>query len=236
MIKPKIALIARPAMIDEVYPSLYVTEYYRRAIIEFGGNPFLLLPPQNINYQETKCSETPEITPFEQSMIEDYLKICDGIVLPGGNKIFYYEYFIVKYAIEHNIPILGTCLGMQIMATCDAPQPLVRNETAIEHNQPGVPAVHQVHLEKNSQLAKILGKQAFMVNSRHSYHIEDPGIYKISGYSEDGLIEAIEYPNNDFNIGVQWHPERTYDVDNQARQLWISFMKAATNYQKNKSN
>jgi gamma-glutamyl-gamma-aminobutyrate hydrolase PuuD len=30
-------------------------------------------------------------------------------------------------------------------------------------------------------------------------------------YSEDGLVEAVVYPNHQFVVGLQFHPERMYD-------------------------
>lgn len=45
--------------------------------------------------------------------------MCNGIVMPGGCKIYYYDKFIAKYAIENDIPVLGICLGMQILASVD---------------------------------------------------------------------------------------------------------------------
>lgn len=48
--------------------------------------------------------------------VENYLKDCDGILVPGGfgprgidGKIQ-----AIKFARENNIPFLGICLGMQL--------------------------------------------------------------------------------------------------------------------------
>ena len=40
--------------------------------------------------------------------------------------------------------------------------------------------------------------------------------------SDDDIIEALEYPDNRFNIGVQWHPERL--DDNESNNLWSAFI------------
>ena len=54
--KPIIGIIARVE-----YPGntgkLVINEYYRRKIIEYGGNPILIIPTQNINYTEVKYSD-----------------------------------------------------------------------------------------------------------------------------------------------------------------------------------
>ena len=33
---------------------------------------------------------------------------------------------------------------------------------------------------------------------------------------KDGYIEAIEFSSDFFNIGVQWHPEISYDFDDNS--------------------
>ena len=46
--------------------------------------------------------------------------------------------------------------------------------------------------------------------------------FKVTAYSDDGVIEGIEYIDNEhFIIGVQWHPE---DLDNM-RSLYNYFLK-----------
>ena len=45
------------------------------------------------------------------------IELCDGIILPGGEKTFEYDTYVVNYCIKNDIPILGICLGMQIMAS-----------------------------------------------------------------------------------------------------------------------
>ena len=46
------------------------------------------------------------------------------------------------------------------------------------------------------------------------------------GYSEDGIIEAIELKKNKFAIGVQWHPEMIIDECVEANRLFDEFIKA----------
>ncbi len=41
----------------------------------------------------------------------------------------------------------------------------------------------------------------------------------VFAYSEDGLIEAVEYPNNELVVGIQWHPETMLDYDESANKI-----------------
>ena len=46
-----------------------------------------------------------------------------------------------------------------------------------------------------------------------SLHTEFLNQTKNVAESEDGIIEAIEFQNNKFAIGVQWHPEDLFETD-----------------------
>lgn len=41
------------------------------------------------------------------------LELCDGFILPGGNRIERSWYETIDYAIKHNKPLLGICLGSE---------------------------------------------------------------------------------------------------------------------------
>ena len=69
-----------------------------------------------------------------------------------------------------------------------------------------------------------IGEEEIMVNSYHKRHVTENHIYQTVAYSEDGLIEAIEYPSDTFNIGVQWHPERMNDFDEPSQKLMEYFV------------
>ena len=163
-----------------------------KAIIKCGGNPILILP---------------------SNRLKDILKICDGIVMPGGTDIYDYDKYICNYAIENDIPLFGICLGMQIMVNT------IELNTKNHNN-----VTHKITTIKGSIIGKIIGNS--YVNSRHNYHAVDVGNYKVTAYSDDGIIEAIEYPNKKFNVGVQWHPEDMIDFDIKQFNLIKEFINA----------
>ena len=49
----------------------------------------------------------------------------------------------------------------------------------------------------------------------------------VSGFSDDGLVEAIERPDRRFAMGVQWHPERLIDETADADALFKAFVATA---------
>ena len=95
------------------------------------------------------------------------------------------------------------------------------SEQGINHANKELIYAHEVIIDKNSKLYEIMGQETIKVNSLHNYHVLSSPVYDIVGYSEDGLIEAVEYKNNRFNIGIQWHPERMLDDKIQHKLLEV---------------
>lgn len=46
------------------------------------------------------------------------------------------------------------------------------------------------------------------MNSFHHQALKDvPAVFEVSGSANDGTMEAVESKDNNFVLGVQWHPE-----------------------------
>lgn len=208
--KPIIAMVARVEYPGET-GKLVMNETYRQTIIKYGGNPFVIMPPQNINYTIVKYDDQEELTKEEKEMLIEQIKFCDGIIMTGGFKINKFDRFISEYATDNDIPLLGICLGMQIMANYKKKLWIVKNDSYITHKREEGDCFHKISLDKNSKLYEILKDDRILVNSRHYYHVEPNDNYDITAVSDDHYIEAIEMKNKRFNIGVQWHPEDMKD-------------------------
>ena len=63
------------------------------------------------------------------------------------------------------------------------------------------------------------------VNSYHHQAVKtlSPDFQKMA-VSEDGLIEGIYMPSRNFIMGVQWHPEFSYEVDENSRKIIHAFV------------
>ena len=223
--KPIIGIIARVEYPGKTH-KLAMNEPVRRKIIEYGGNPILILPPQNIDYTEVSYNDQQELTKEEKEMIIEQIKLCNGIIMSGGFKINKFDRFIAEYVTDNDIPLLGICLGMQIMANYKKDLWIEKNNSFIEHRvEEGL--VHNVTLDKSSMLYKIVDKDKFMVNSRHYYHVLPNDYYSISSVSDDNYIESIEMKDKKFNIGVQWHPENM--DDDTSDKLFKKFIEVCSN-------
>ena len=65
---------------------------------------------------------------------------------------------------------------------------------------------HPVRVLPGTALEAILGKHEIEVNSTHHQAVKEAGRARVSAYSPDTIVEAIELPGK-FAVGVQWHPE-----------------------------
>lgn len=204
----------------------YIYDSQRLSIQKLGADILPIPPIIEVDNKETKLKDYPELSKDNIDSLNRYLDMCDGIILPGGIKILPSDRYILDYAIKHKIPILGICLGMQTMSCYNEDINLEENANdGINHNQ-SIDEIykHKVRINRHSRLYKIIGKDEIMVNSFHNRHVTPNHIYKAVAHSEDGLIEAIEYPSDTFNIGVQWHPERMYDFDEASNKLMKYFI------------
>jgi len=202
-------------------------------ISKSGGIPISILPTKVCNYYD-KSERNKEMTIEELNDLKEALKLCDGFVKPGGRNIIDYQKFIYKYSVENDIPYLGICMGLQLMAyTIEENSKLVDNNSQIIHKTKELDA-HEVIITPNSKLYEILGKKSMVVNSRHRKHVENVDKLLVSAFSLDNQIEALENSSCSYNIGIQWHPE-SYDFDNKdSKNLFESFIDSSYQYQKRK--
>lgn len=82
VMKPIVGIIGRNDLSYLNKPTICVFENYRKAVINFGGNPILILPTQQVNYYEEEPKNVNRLTNEEKQMIINQLKLCSGIIMP----------------------------------------------------------------------------------------------------------------------------------------------------------
>ena len=161
---------------------------------------------------------------------------CDGFVLTGGidvHPVFYqnarvdypnttvfnesrdhFEMQVFEFARQQNKPVLAICRGMQLVNIAlggNLIQDLQENGFTNHRKGPDGDREHKIDVEPGTLLAQITGVQHGFVNSAHHQGLDQIAEeLKVSAFSEDGVVEAIEYKdaNKPFLLAVQWHPER----------------------------
>ena len=144
------------------------------------------------------------------------------------------ELLLAREAYRRQIPMLGICRGIQIMAAALGGKNYQDIYTqgkgaTIKHSQdmPRHSASHTVNITEGSLLQHIFGgKQTLAVNSFHHQAVCEAGPHlRISATSPDGIIEAIESNQHKALLGVQWHPECfTLAADQSMRPIfqWLT--------------
>ena len=167
---------------------------------------------------------------YGQDAIED----CNPADLPRENV----DELLLQDAHNMGKPIFAVCFGTQMLNVW-------RGGSLIQH-LPGIPVnhsagravavAHSAIIAQPSLLGEIaheeLSGNKLPVNSSHHQAIDTPGdgLRVTARSSEDGVIEAVEGPPGKFLIGVQWHPERTYDESPASRALFDRFISEAATW------
>ena len=165
-----------------------------------------------------------------------------------------------RYARTHNVPYLGICLGMQIAVIEFARSVLgLTDANSGEFDENSNHKVIDFMPDQNSEINKggtmrlgaypckiAAGTQmaecykAEEIKERHRHRYEFNNDYRsdmtakglvISGTSPDNhIVETVEVPENDFYVGVQFHPEFK-SRPNKAHPLFMGLVKAGLDKQ-----
>jgi putative glutamine amidotransferase len=212
----------------------FLTDFYVQAIENSGGIP-IILPSMDIN------------------LIDEVYNMVDGLIFSGGSDVepaFFgespkrgigeitpirdqFELYLAKKALAGLKPVLGICRGVQVLNIAAGGNIYqdIGEITVLEHDQkaPKWATFHEVEVLNDSLLYKIIGKTKIKVNSFHHQSLKDlgQGLMKVA-WSNDGLIEAIETTSKEKTIiGVQWHPECTWNRDSESKALFEFLINSA---------
>lgn len=224
MKKPIIGIVGRVDVTKDDDKVICIWENSRRSIIKEGGIPILILPPQDIIYEDFSPKDVNDLTDNEKEDLRQVVNMCDGILIPGGFKVYEYDRFIYSYARELDKPILGICAGMQLIARMND-NTVEKNDVELDHFKPADNYVHDINIVGGTLLEEIIGQNRIKVNSKHRYHVTNSNNLTVGAYSEDGLIEALEDQERKFVLGVQWHPESMLEYDENANKIFDRFIK-----------
>ncbi len=230
--KPIIGIVSTPYL-DKDGDKMFCVDYnVYNWIVKSGGTPLTIMPTNIDDIYEKRYRELNYLSGKEIDELVRVLDMCDGIIKPGGTSIQTFHKAIYNYTVIRNMPYLGICNGMQLMVKAyDNDTNLVK--TPVNHNISNVNA-HYIWISEKSLLRQIVNKRTMLVSSRHNYCVHDLKNLRITATDEFGVIEAVENPICDYNIGLQWHPE-VFDFDHEdSVNIFNSFIEASSNHDKQK--
>ena len=196
---------------------------------EIGKTEMQIVTKNNLKYLNNKCNYIGILNYNNEYIDTNLLDICDGLIFQGGKNIYPYHFQILEYAINNNIPVLGICMGHQIIGLHSI-ESMSDSDLIKVDNHNDKKKLHQIKTTPNSFINRAIGNIE-SVNTRHEYALKEvKKPFKVTALSEDNVIEAIEFiDNKHFIIGVQFHPE---DLDN-TEKLYNIFLKEVIKRKKN---
>ncbi|WP_035425447.1 gamma-glutamyl-gamma-aminobutyrate hydrolase family protein [Atopobium fossor] len=215
----------------------YIDQVFADSILAAGGLPIVL-----------------PIT-MDEASIRSYFDMCDGLAFQGGQDVDpvlwggdpnydksllcperdAYELALMKLALDEDKPLFAVCRGVQLLNVAlggtlsmnylelDTPEDMVHwRHTAVLKQ-----AAHPVIVDKDSLLYGCVHTTNLQVNSCHHCALELLGKEAVLvAEATDGIVEAIEVPTKRFCLGVQWHPEYTWQSFATDKLLWDGYISA----------
>lgn len=207
---------------------------YSDAVWNAGGFPVPVPPLADAAYREVLLARVHGLVltggdDFDTEVLGQGPTHPRADVTPRRKQDF--DLALTRAALDRGLPTLGICYGMQCMGLVGGArllQHLPEDRPGIQEHSGGVE--HQVRLEPQTKLASEMGVNRVPVISRHHQALDQISApWTVSARDDEGLVEAIEWPEHPFAIGVQWHPEAS-PSDGPHGRLFRALVAAATRY------
>jgi putative glutamine amidotransferase len=228
-------LIAVPARFSESASALrFQAEVNARklltAVYDAGGEPLSIHPdaPGGVDV----------------AAVAGRLDFVDGVLLPGGGDVDPARYgarshpsvydvdpeqdsfdlAVAEWAFATGRPVLAICRGLQIVNV--ARGGTLVTDMAAPHRH----VVSALELCPGSHLYDAASVPTMTISCYHHQALDTVGIgLRPTAWAADGTVEAVELaePEQQWFLGLQWHPEDTAAVDERQAQIFAGFVDAA---------
>jgi putative glutamine amidotransferase len=210
-------------------PVIGISAYRETAAWGVWEQPAVLIPAAYVD-KVSAAGGLPVVLPPSTAQAPEVVDLLDGLILAGGADLDPSRYgqpahpettgwredrdagelALLGRAIEHDLPVLGICRGLQIMTVHAGGHLEQHLPDVVGHEahrpEPGIFGVHAVRLTAGSTAGRVLGPEA-TVKSYHHQGVADAGSLVVTGWADDDTVEAVEIPDRRFAVGVLWHPE-----------------------------
>ena len=196
--------------------------------------------------------------------VGEMLKGVSGVLIaPGfGDRGILGKIIAANYARRNNVPTLGICLGMQIMAIefarnvlgyekadsaemdLTTPHPVISlmEDQKDVSDKGGTMRLGnwKCELTEGSKIQNVYNTTTILERHRHRYEFNNEyysefvenGFMPVGKNPETDLVEILEHKQHPYYIGVQFHPEYKSTVASP-HPLFISFIEAALSNKQN---
>jgi putative glutamine amidotransferase len=231
---------------------------YATAITLSGGEPVpvdLNLPPNQLNALASTCDGV--LLPGSPADVDPglYGADRDPASAPADPAREAADYLLLDHAAKFSKPVLGICYGVQSLNVWRGGS-LIQDLTPLPVNHEAgskVAIAHTALIAPDSLLASLLtpeeaplsdGFLRLPINTSHHQSVAAPGdgLRIVARCPDDGVVEAVELTPDDpmfhvehpaptqFLLGIQWHPERSYDISAASRALFHRLVAEAQSF------
>jgi putative glutamine amidotransferase len=218
---------------------------YAKAIEQSGGEPVeipLNLPEKQVLELARSCQGV--CLPGSPADVDPkrYGMDVDPATSPADPAREAVDFLLLDEAAAHAKPVLGICFGVQSLNVWRGGT-LVQDLTPMPVNHSAgakVAIAHTALIAKDSQLASLLDTSEapeaddflrLPINTSHHQSVAAPGdgLRIVARCPDDGVVEAVEndpdYRGGEtdqpqFLLGLQWHPERSFDISAASRSIF----------------
>jgi putative glutamine amidotransferase len=155
-----------------------------------------------------------------------------GPVIPRRDET---DMMLLAVAEDRRLPVLAICFGIQSLNVYRGGTLIQDLETevkdSLKHMQGDVftRRSHSINITEDSLIAKLAESTHTTVNSHHHQAIDVVGRdLEPIAWAPDGVIEAVINTREDqFVLGVQWHPEVGWQNDQLSQAIFRHFITVA---------
>jgi putative glutamine amidotransferase len=232
--------------VTEMYPLIGLSTYREQARWGVWDQPADLLPTQYADAVARAGGVPVMLPPQDPGAAAAVAARLDGLVITGGADVDprrygaephprtvvwrtdrdAWELALLDAADSRDLPVLGVCRGMQVMAVHrgGSLDQHVPDAVGHEEHSPGGDTFGDIAVATcaGTRLRMLLGEDGRVGCHHHQSVREHPGFVP-AAVAEDGTLEAIEAPGDRFLVAVQWHPETRADAG-----LFAGLVAAAT--------
>lgn len=229
------------------------THNYVRMVQGYGAEPIVLAPDAPVRLPDGTVF-APDAYGRLDSALLDHL---DGVVLSGGGDVNprYFgqelegaephsidekrdelEIHLSQAALAKDMPVFAICRGCQVLNVA-AGGGLVQHFEGHRTPEGGPTRFHDVMIEPDSKLRTIVQQATLPVNTYHHQGVDAERLAPIFhtaavAQPDSWVVEAYESAQHRWVIGVQWHPERNFELEHGHIRIWDSFIEACRTFQR----
>lgn len=227
------------------------TRHYVAIVQQFGAEPIILAPDAAAVLPNGLVFE-----PDTQGCLNtDIIGALDGLILSGGGDVHprhfgqplngaephsidekrdALELALAPAALNRDLPVFGICRGCQVLNVAMGGG-MVQHFDGHRTPDGGDTHYHDVVIVPDSRLHDVVAGDTLTVNTFHHQGVDAASLAQVFtpvalAQPDEWIVEAYESRSHRWVLGVQWHPERHFELNEGHRRIWEDFFQSCNEY------